>query len=387
MTALAYTAAIQTRINSILGINLTTADTFTKTLIDGTWTSGAPGGMALDALTQIQQIGQWMMLDIPANVPAEWESWLVAKTALMAGVQIHPNRVQQYEEMHARAEMAALDFFARNLITYDTGGTPEASVLTTQNIRYYVVGHLIRREPGWETVDGSHRQKPRKAIPFEIIDANIERVMRQIWQYGDWPFARRLCTFSITTANAVTITGLGAGEIFASLTSRKLYFDDVASQGANFMEWFKDPDDMSRRKAYDVNSNVTGRPRYFNYSDSSGTLTWTFHPALDQTYTAKGVVLIKGPTLDTLSKTTTALARFPAEFNHIIKDAVLAETLRHIGDRDGVLLWQQVTEELERMLPVYCAPGPPSENSLEMRDAYNDLASFTGGTSTLGGWM
>lgn len=388
MPALAYTAAIQDRIFRMLGIDLSTADTDTTKFIDNTWTSGSlTGGMALDALTQLQLMGQWFALVAPTSVPSELESLLVAKTVVLCAPKFQPDRMDAYVQAQSEAQMT-LDTYARNLVTYDPGATPEASVLTVQNVRYYVVSNMIRRPPAWETVGGTARPKPRPFVPFEVIDANLERVMRRIWQMGDWIFARRKVTISISTSSVVTFSaGLGASETFDSWLSRKLYFDDTGSQGANFMEYTRDADDQARLDAYAGATTLTGRPRRFNITESSGTLTYWFSPPPDQTYTARGVCLIKGPTLDTLTNTTTALARFPTTFNHVIKDAVLAETLRHINDPHGEQLWRQVVEEVERLLPTYTGPGTPEREALQQRDVFDDLQNFTGGTATMGGWM
>lgn len=435
---LASTSATQNRTAYILrGVAYASLTTAEKAVLDAA---------ALDALTQIQQIGQYFSLTAPASVPDTWESWFVQKTAMMAAQQMCPDRMAHYIEMHEAAEMAAIDAYGRNSITYDPGSTPEASVLTVQNIRYYVISNMVRRDPGWETIDGARRRRPRKWIPFELIDAQIERVVRNIWNRADWQFKRRQATFTLTpytvadatythatktitktsgfattipagsvvrvtagtgatlgeyvtttgaTADAIILTAsIGSAadgqtdidcevlavtnnllttETFHDFATRELYFDD-ATNGNNRRECVKwaSNDEMAKCRALiRAGTTTSGRPAVFSFQESSGVKSWWFYPWPDDTYTLSCAVNVKGPTLGSLTDTTTALARFPAEFNHVIKDAVYAEVLDHTNDPQGPRMRQRIEDEIAVMLPKYAEPGKPAMNPT-IRDVYRN---------------
>lgn len=369
---LAYSTAIQNRVAIALrGVEYASLDAAEKVVIDGTWGGvGDPtAGFAIDALTEIRQIGQWFSLTTPANVPAEWESWLVARIVMHASIQMGPDRRAVYVERHDDAEMAALDAYARNAITYDPGATPEAATLTVQNIRYYVVAFCVRRASTWETVEGSRRRRPRQWPPFELVDSCIERVLRRLWGEKDWKFKRRQITVTISALGAVTFTGL-SGETFHSFATRNLYYNDTDG-AAQTIEWL-DGDRMAMAKAYEAaTATPTGRPRYVRFEDKSGTLAWYFYPAPDAEYTVKAEVYVKGPTLTSLADTTTAMARFPREFDHLIKDAVLAEVLSHLSDPQGRRMLEDVRDEIDRMTPIYAGVGRV-DNDQSVRDVYGD---------------
>lgn len=458
MTALAYTSAIQGRIAYTLrGVAYSSLTADEKQMMDGTWSTGTPGGAALDALTHIQQIGQWFSLTAPSSVPSEWESWLVARTVMLASVQMGPDRRQQYVEAHDDAEMAAIDAYGRNLITYDPGSTPEASVLTVQNIRYYVVSTLARRDPGWETIEGTRRRRPRKWVPFELVDAQIERVIRNIWNRADWQFKRRQATITLTpytaadatyTHSTKTITktaafattipagavvrvtaGTGAtlgeyivasatadtvvltasigsaadaqtdidcevlavtnnlvSETFQDFATRELYFNDAtnAFDRRECVKWASNDEMAKCRALIRAGTTTDGRPSVFSFQENSGVKAWFFYPWPDTTYTLSCAVNVKGPTLGSLTDTTTALARFPAEFNHVIKDAVLAEVLDHTNDSHGPRMRQRIEDEIMVMLPKYAEPGKPAMNPT-IRDVYRDYEYFGGGPGS--GWL
>lgn len=468
MTALAYTTAIQNRIANLLGLSYSTTTAFNKALIDGTWSSGAlGGGVALDALTEIQQIGQWFGLVAPTSVPSEWEAWLVAKTVLMAGKVIHPERTDGYQKLHDDAEMAAIDAYGRNLVTYDPGATPEATTLTIQNVRYYVMSHCARRER-WHTVDGQATRRPRLWVSPEVVDAQIERVLRNLWNRAYWNFRRRVVTMKInpitvtnatwtastktltstgnfgtsatipvgstviitggtsvttgyyivasSTADTLVLTGscyatdlsaadieltvvavtfptLDTSETFHQVASRRFYYDDSTAGGLSFIEWAKDGTEMSRVRANQQSNGVTRRPAIYRFENNSDVLSWDFYPIPDQVYTAKGEIFVKGPTLASTAASTVGGGRFPEAFNHVIKDAVLAETLRHYGDPQGKEMWLDIEQEIQRLLPQFCDVGQQEEDQ-EVRDVYGDYYNnlpryrmFLGVSNTFGGTL
>lgn len=454
MAVLAYTLKIQDRIFRELGIDLSTADAFTKALIDDTWTTGAlGGGVALDALTQCQQFGQWFSLSDAAGV-SQWDGWLVARTVLMAGRTLQPERVPEFEKANDDAEMAALDAYTPSLFTVDPGATaPEPSTLTMANILSYVIHHCARRER-WHTVEGVARRRPRLWVPPTIIYHHTERVLRNLWSRANWPFRRRAVTLVITpysvstatytsatktvtcassfattipagatvkfisgtgitacervvasaTASTVVLTaaplgvtgdlttgdikcivvatlvdGLTSAETFHSVATREFCYSDSTGRGST-LTWAKDGTQMSQRRAIDSDGTTTGRPTAFRFENNAAlsnsakvdVFAWTHSPIPDTTYYASGEVYVKGPTVTSLSATTTAMARFPAEFDHVIKDAVLAEVLRHHGDPQGREMWADVEEEIKTLLPQFCDVGVQDDDN-GVRDVYQDF--------------
>ena len=440
--ALTYTVTMQDKIAHLLrNAPYDSLDETEKAVIDGAATPPTiTTGQAYDALVQIQQVGQWFSMTpaSAASLPAEWEPWWIARTVMMAGQVLCPDRRQQYVELHDDAEMVALDAYARTAITADPGATPEAAVLTVQNIRYYITSLCVRRASGWETVEGSRRRRPRKWIPFELVDACTEKVIRNLWNRANWNFKARSGTITLTrydasdatythatktitktgefaaaiaagatvrvtagtgatlgtyiaasgTANTVVLTAsLGSdangqtdidcevinvtnnlvGETFHQFASRELYYADDPGRS---IKWATN-DEIAQAKAAAADGASGGRPYMFNWEDNGGALTWHFWPEIDRSYTLCAFSYVKGPALTTLSTTTTALARFPREFDNVIKDAIFAEVLDKINDPDAGHQLEKSEDEITRLLPIFAEAGKPDDNP-KVRDIYND---------------
>lgn len=450
MAALAYTAAIQEKIGSLLGLGTTTSPGYAgttaanKKLIDNTWTSGAVGGQAGDALRFIQQVGQYFALDTPANVPDTWDNWLVARTVMMAGRQIHPDRVADFEKANDEAELAAIDGYDPDGLSYDPGASnPVPTTLTLLNIRKFVMSHCIRRRQ-WETLEGGVRKlRPRLWPQASIVDHHAERVLQNLWNRADWPFRRRAVTMTITpyscsdatytsasktfTSTSFTaaasagdllivqdgtgvtvgeyVVGTGsavsnvvvtsaaasgnlstgdieatlvtvrfsliASESFDGFASREMYYTDIDGRGVG-LKWAEDGTAMSRMRAWVAGGGVTGRPAWLRYEVNSDVPTFFFDTIPDQAFTVKAEVYVKGPTITSLSATTTALTRFPIKFDHVIKTAVLAEVLRHYGDPGGKELWNDTETEITNLLPRYVDVGSVDDNPV-MQDVNMDF--------------
>lgn len=455
MATLAYTAAIQIRVANDLGLTYATTSGPNKTLIDNAWTVGAPGGAALDALTQIQQIGQWFSLTAAASVPSEWESWLVKKTALIVARVIHPERLEAFQRAHDDAEMAAIDAYTPTSLATGTEIPAEAYTLTMYNLLSYVIRHCARLKR-WETVDGTARQRPRLWVGPEIIYAQTERVLKSLWNRANWPFRRRMVTLAIVpytvtnatyalssktvtstgnfsttiqpgapvrfisgtgviacerivvsaSADAVTlnavptgvttdlntgditctvtntiIDGLTLNETFAAVATREFCYGDIQGVGAK-LRWSPDGTSMSARRARDAagGSNSTGRPDAFRFENNATRInnvsvdvfSWTYSPPADGIYYAKGEVYVKGPSVTTLAAGTADMARFPEVFDHVIKDLVLSEVMRHYGVQDWRALSEKTEEEVQNLLPQFCDVGIQDDEQ-EVRDVYQDF--------------
>lgn len=453
MADLAYSATIQEQIALMLtGGAYSTLTASHKNLIDGTWTTGSlASGVAYQVFTSMKQIGQWYGLTGAAAIPAEWEPWFIARTVLLASQHIRPDRTQFYKEQDGDAEIAAIDAYATVETDYDPGATPEASTLTLNNIRKYVIQHCARKQR-WETVGGTPRQRPRLWVPPTLIDHHLERVLRNLWGRADWRFKKRktrvriehysvtgasyvhttktltktsgfgtlpagsrlrvssgtgatLKEYVITSATtnqvvletsigsaadgqtdiaaqafSVTFTDLAANETYHSTATRKLYFENDAYRRCT-LEWIEDDElQLKRSCGYDPS-----RPLYFQTEVKDGVVRWHLVPFPDQDYDLYGSVYVKGPTITTESDTNTAIARFPADFYHIIKDLTLAEVQTHFGDPDGERLRRRLEEEdIEVLLPIYVDEGRASDDQM-IRDANQDVGDMTGDNNFMGG--
>lgn len=465
MAALAYSSAVQARIARNLGLNYATTDSFNQNLIDGATTTALPGGgCALDAINMVRQRGQWFSMTAPSGVPDTFEPWLVALTTLMAGKKVHPERVEEYRRQLEDAESTAIDAYATIDMTAEVAA--ESYTFSVANVRGYVIRHCVRMQR-WQTVDGTARLRPRLWVPVEIVDAQLERVLKSLWARANWPFRRRAVTlvikpYSVTNAtytnSSKTITsasgfattivagatvhflsgtgivacerivvsatastvvlntaplgvsgdlttgdiecvvvntlvdGLTSSEKFAAVASREFVYSDATGPGCS-LTWSKDGTTMSANRAWDAANVTTGRPSRFRFeNNATGTgannadvFAWTHSPIPDQTYYAKGEVYVKGPTVTTLAATTAEMARFPAEFDHVIKDLVLAEVLRHYGAPEARELSATAEKEVETLLPQFCDVGVQDDEQ-EVRDVYDDFApQRTGWPAVSGG--
>lgn len=184
-----------------------------------------------------------------------------------------------------------------------------------------------------------------------------------------------LTTGDITgTVQIVTVHGMHSGETFDAVMSRKLYYD-----GTNLgceVEW-RDSSDLARSKA--AYGDDDGMPRFFRWEKYSTGQTWHFSPFPDDDYTMRGAVSVTGPgTLSTSATIDTAIARFPTEFGTVIRDIVLARTLKGFRASDGEAMWQTAMDQVDALLPQYADQGFPTRQT-STDDVYNDHAALNQG--------
>ena len=183
------------------------------------------------------------------------------------------------------------------------------------------------------------------------------------------------------TVVAVSHDGL-ASESFHSVATREWRYADSGGDLAK-LQWVDDTD-MAAWRARIQNGADTGRPRYFTFETNGTTKAWRFSCIPDATYYAKGAVYVTGPTLTTLSATTTAMARFPAEFHPTIKNRVLGKVLTLMGDPLGDKLVRDTDNQIEELLPRYCDVGR-QDDTQEVRDVNGDFRDFQDLDGVMGG--
>jgi hypothetical protein len=363
--AITYTSAIQNRIAmSVWGRQNSGLTADQKAHLDGTWTSGSlTSGMAFDALTRINQYGQWWEQAGASAAPAAWEGWFVSLTALKLAVSHRPDRIQGLRvELNDAIESA----LQTHSLTDATSTTITGQTLTVPGLRYFVMNHAIRRTP-------------RLFVPPSDIDAHLLWVLNYLWNCAGWNFRKRQVTLTIATNSAVT-TDLGVTETLDSLSSRQLYYDDTS--GAR-IRWVSSDEMAQLRARY---GTETGRPRFFRTERSGSTLSWKFAPLPDAQYTAKAECHIKGPgTLSDATSLTTELAKFPPEFGPVVRDLVLGRCLMFHSAADGRRIYEDALAQVETFLPAAEDFGRPAHTQT-VRDAYQDIQAL-GGEFIMGGGL
>ena len=434
MADITYSTAIQNEIALLILEKLySELRSNQKVLIDNTWTSGTVGGVAGRVLTVLNQRSQWVKMANATASPAEWQHWFVTAVCKQLAPTLQPQRVTYFRELEAEAENNAIESFMRKDIAYSPGADTESFTVTTQNIRYFVLGHGLR-------------STPRVWLPVDMVDAQLKRVLDNIWNRGNWTFRRRRCAMVITPVAATgltyaeagkTLTGtgawtdythvagatwhttggtdavlapvqvasrtnaneivlsssIGAGadgsidiagtlytvtfiglgtETFDKIATKRLYYQNSAGD----LRW-ADADRMAECLA--TLGGGAGRPSFFRVESRGGsTPHWTLAPIPDTTYTMNVEVYVKGPGAPSSATDTTPFARFPDAFQHVIRDAVLAETLDHVGHPDGRKQKAMIESEIERLLPAYSELAE-SAADVGYFDVYNDGARMIGG--------
>lgn len=202
--------------------------------------------------------------------------------------------------------------------------------------------------------------------------------------------AGNLTTGDITGYLVTTrVFGLKSGtgiEAFESTGARRFYYDD----GMGVCVTSATPDMMAKAKGW--TANWSGRPEMFRVEpfgpDSNGNdrYRWFYWPIPDQTYTLRGYVLTRGPSLPTgATAATDTITYFPSEFVQPLRDLSLATVLESVGATGGMTLRQAVEARLDELLPIYDDKGA-SEDQIVARDVYGDVYSFGSNRFTGGGW-
>lgn len=192
---------------------------YKQTLIDK-WTASV--------LTEIETLAQWMTFNGTATgtAPVEMEPMLIDESIARIERNAHPERYKDARSQADQTRLNVLASFARLAMTYSPGTTTEAFVYTVQNVRNYVLAHCLRMRP--------------MLLPQpETVDAELDGVLRMIWNKAAWPFRRRPCTlvldrtaFTGGTWTEATKTISGLTGVSTSLPAGTRFFV-TAGTGAN----------------------------------------------------------------------------------------------------------------------------------------------------------
>ena len=361
MANLAYSTNIQDQVATLLfQTSYSGLSSSHKLGIDNTWTTGAlTGGAAKSAWDSINQYSQWWYQAGATVSPDIWQHWLVHRICRIYAVQARPDRVADFRALEAQSQTDALASFTKEDPNDSSVGT-DATAATYKSIRFTTMETLLSRNP------------PIFASPAEIDSATV-KVMRDMWNRGDWVFKRRPVTMQIAANGTVTFT-LSNGDVFHSFSTTQLYYADLPYKSSPLV--FADQDEMTRRTI--EWTSTTGRPRYFRFYRTGSTITWQFAPTPDAAYNAFGEIFIEGPHDPSSSTDTVPFTQFPTEFIPLIKDGVLARVLYNRGVADGREQVARFNDEVDRMAPKYIEVGNVDRNP-RPRDVYQDFITYGDG--------
>lgn len=344
-----------------------------KKVIDGDGTIGTatPGGMAGDAFKIVGMWSQWLAQAGLSAIDDTLEPWLIDEVCLRATRVLRPDRYEMFKNSRTETMRQALDAFSDTPMDATSNVSADAYALTLQSVRKYVVNYMRALEPPI-------------FLPIEQIDQAAQIAIQRIWNSKNWSFKRREVVLSIDTSSNVTVSsGLSVSETMDELATLYLYFTDAGGENRR-IEW-ADGDTMAYAKSL-ASMASGGRPRYFRTRGTGSSRVWTFFPTPDTTYTVRTEAWITGPTDFTTGSSTTTLSLFPADFVPVIRQAALAEAVRMTGRAAGVTMWQDVNQDLERLLPMYEDQGTPN-NISAIRDTNGDVGLLTGNNWVLGGGL
>jgi len=369
--ALTYSTDIQDTIALLLvGNTYANLDATQKALMDGTSASSPPTkGVAKDAWDDVNGSFQWAELAGATVSPDAAQRWFIARCCRELALQLRPDRIDQFVKYEKEQYERALSTYSRKAINYDPAADTQYSANTYQNVRYYVVSTLLKRNPP-------------VVLPIDLVDAAINRALLWLWNGYDWPFRRRSVTATITALSAVTFSG---SDTFLSLATRRLYFSDVQSYGSAVCVW-ADGDDMASKLSATGSAASTGRPAYFRYQKAGDTVTWQFWPTPDTTYTATCEIYITGPGAPANATDTAPFLKFPAEFQPWIRELALAEALGSIGDGSSEAIRQRIKDECDRYFPQLADVGR-QDDTVAVRNVYSEQVTLTDWTGSMGGAM
>lgn len=329
--ALTYSATLQGQIaNRVFRTAYATLETRDKDLIDGSWTTGAPGGAAGAALEELRPTAQYLDVVGSGDIPSEFQTWFLDVAVLRCATDIGDdgNRLATLTRQVSRSRVNAVQYFARLPLSDTTG---EGLSLTRANLVLFVVQSMFR---------GSKLVAP----PVEIIDTAIRDTLTHIWMAGKWSFVRTPATMTLATDGSVSFSGMPGGAAFGfSLLGRWRY---TSSAGSVLPFWLEGgtATQMAQAKAASLSA---GRPSLIRQTRYGNTDRFELDRTPDQEYTLKGEVRIDTPALTTVDELNTALGLFPPEFHEIIRMQVLARCEERSPDTVGQgMRRRQMAEDL-----------------------------------------
>ena len=438
--AFTYSTAIQDKIAyRLYGVAYASLQADWQNLIDAGVTPATTGGIVAEAETEINQLAQAFEHAGATAAPSVWESWWVALTCLKASISAKPELVGHFASEEKRARELLLDSYTR---TTSNASALAGQTIDVANIRSHVLNYIMRRSrkiPQVEEIDSAIQTTLNEI--WNMAEWNFRKrqvtltVQRFAVSGGDWTQSSKTLTdtgaftsytkrggdifrptagtsvlkadqvvssrtdannivleasLSATAADlsntdidgtlwSVLVTGMRSDESFKAAQSRLFYRDGNRTH----MKWVTE-DEMAELLAHD--QDASGEPRRFRISEDGGTFSWHFWPAPDTDYTFHGSVLVAGPGTPSNATDTAVFAKFPTEFQSVIRDAVLLEVAGTLGVDTGELR-DRVGHRLSSLLPQYQDTGRPDDD-VSVRDVYNDFADvgvLRGGIDLVGG--
>jgi len=341
--------------------------TYETAILDGTISAGSlplnepTGGVAKDAFVAVRQWAQWFE-EAGASTstgPSVWEPALKAEILARFAQAIRSSEYGALVNDASRQLQTAIDTYAVNDFS-DATQMFGVAALSPQRVRLFVIRNCVRR-------------RPRFMPPVAEVDAALKWAMRQLSSRGAWQFRIRDITIAIPTSSggsSPSITGLASGETFKAILTNSLhYVDSTGVYAGETIDWAS-PDDYAALRA--IHGSTTGRPQVFRIETRSGpTPYWQFSPRPDQAYTVQALALIGPPTLQTAASDTTAMVRFPDEFESLIPTLVLAKILRDNGKPGWEVSWNQAQAEIDKWAQFYSKTAE-GESDNSPRDVYGD---------------
>jgi len=431
--ALSLTSTIKDKVARRLGsATYANLNTNLAALVDGEGAS---------ALLQLEDEASWFVMTAGTSAaPDSWEPYFVDEIALRVSMNAHPERLQAYTRMRDVSRLRAFDFYARNAPNYNPGSTTEAFIQTVQNIRNYVIAHCVRMKPSlipavdtidaatwevytsvWNKAGFPFRRRPVKyhITRTEFTGASWTESTKTLTTTGvstSLPTGARIYVTAGTSANqgeypvasttsttvvlnqslsatggdltdisffyyTVNIVGLESGETVDSISSNRLYLAGGNVSDSTPVMWATGDDFAAFRGTGDIE---VGAPRRFRVVQIAPTTIWPlFFPAPDDDYSLSGEVLVTMPAAPTTASATTMFTKFDASFGPPLRRAILDRVLTNYN-RHNDSLHAQVSDEIERLFPVYADPGEV-DNRVGPADVYGDVEDMTNGTMMLGG--
>lgn len=299
---------------------------------------------AIDAFAIVGQVAKYLpgvLTDDPA--PTTWEAWLVSEACAIAALSVNDGRAELFRKRADRDRELAIQTYE-----FDTGDDNTAGSLTLLEIRKYVAWNLVRRN---------------LFPPLTVIDYAAQWALNFVWNRKNWVFRRRPVTITIATDSTISVSGsVSLDEVNTVLW----WYSDTAGQG-RVISW-ANADQMAAAKA---TMSTTGRPVMVRAHQVSGTWTYEFAPAPDQSYTVRTEALTLGPPALTDETSTTPFTAYPAEFKSLILDLVLAKVSLRMEVRGAQMDMESAIEAVDMLGPRYEEFGKMDQNG-SVTDVHGD---------------
>lgn len=337
-----YTASIQ-RDAALLVFQLenTSLNAQKKAALDGTWTTGDPGGAAGYAEAEIRRFSNFLYAEGLDTIPADWARWFVYEIGAALAPQWNPSVASDIKALRDEYKQAALTTYTRIASNFTTD-SDDQNAKTWMGIRRSVMANCL------------HQPSPVFAAP-ELIDGAIRDAVHQVWNEAEWSW--QVLTdksFQVVAANG-NQQQIDVTPDIRSIRSLRLWYDSDVAGARKYLKYIS-ADEMSHMLA---SRYEAGQPDFFRLIRSGRELQIQFERAPDATYTLRGEFVRRCPSLSAYESVgygvsdnnfNDVLALMPDEFLDIIERLALARILKNRGRREGMAIYQDAKVELESLV-------------------------------------